>query len=159
MRSTIGLFVLVAVAALAGCEKPANQVELETPAYDEAATDEATTIYAKPRLGDIRAEQPAAHGEDAAALDSAGQPTVPLGNDGHAREGRISDLASPTPEQRTILAPPGTKPYTIAKGDNYWNIATRLFGDGQRWRDIRDLNPGVDPTKLRIGQVIVVPEK
>ncbi len=47
--------------------------------------------------------------------------------------------------------------YTIRRGDTLWSIAKQTYGDGHRWQDIAAANPGLDPTKLRIGQVIVLP--
>jgi len=52
---------------------------------------------------------------------------------------------------------PATRTYTIRKGDTFWSIAQRIYGDGQRWRDIAQANPSVDPKKLAIGQQITLP--
>jgi nucleoid-associated protein YgaU len=159
------MLLLVTAACLIGCnDQQTHQVDMNPPADPQAAErapDEPLIIRAtpretsKPRLGEIRVEQPPAPGEDAAGVDAADQ-TVPLGGSNGSQEGTISELSV---ERDTVLTPPGTRAYTIAKGDNYWNIATRMLGDGQRWREIRELNPGVDPRKLRIGQVIIIPEK
>lgn len=54
-------------------------------------------------------------------------------------------------------AQPATRTYTIRKGDTLWAIATREYGNGQRWVDISSANPSVDPKKLVIGQQIVLP--
>lgn len=164
------MMLLALSAVLIGCQNNADhQVDMTTPDYDYSpAADQpqaAATIegrpedFDKPRLGAIRAEAPAAEGQDAAALDDTDGRTVPLGDAGPNQDGTLSELTQPAPERTSIVAPPGARPYTVAKGDNYWNIATRMLGDGQRWRDIRDLNPNVDPRKLRIGQVILIPEK
>jgi len=57
------------------------------------------------------------------------------------------------------LAPaqPAGRTYTIKKGDTFWSIAQREYGDGQKWRDIAQANPSVDPKKLLIGQQITLP--
>ncbi len=47
--------------------------------------------------------------------------------------------------------------YTIKKGDTLWSIAARHYGDGKKWTQIVDANPGVDPKKLAVGQVITLP--
>lgn len=52
---------------------------------------------------------------------------------------------------------PATRTYTIRKGDTFWSIAQRIYGDGQRWKDIAQANPSVDPKKLAIGQEIDLP--
>ena len=38
-------------------------------------------------------------------------------------------------------------------------IATHYLGSGRRWKEIVDMNPGLDPAKLMPGQVILLPEK
>jgi 5'-nucleotidase len=47
--------------------------------------------------------------------------------------------------------------YTIKPGDTLWKIAATKYGDGKRWHQIVDANPGLTPSKLRIGQVITLP--
>lgn len=42
--------------------------------------------------------------------------------------------------------------YTIKKGDTIWSISNRIKGVSME--DIMTLNPGIDPTDLKIGQVI-----
>ena len=67
-----------------------------------------------------------------------------------------------TPAPDTITPPvsaAGTGTYTIQKKDTLWSIATRLLGNGQRYRDIIAANPGLDPKKLAVGQVIKIPPK
>ncbi len=61
--------------------------------------------------------------------------------------------AAPEP---IVVGPVGGS-YTIAKGDTLWSIAKREYGDGQKWKDIADANPGVNPNKLRVGQQITLP--
>ncbi len=65
----------------------------------------------------------------------------------------LEQLAPPAP----AMPAPASRTYTIKKGDTLWSIAVKLLGNGQRWREIVDLNPGLEPTKLRIGQVITLP--
>jgi LysM repeat protein len=50
---------------------------------------------------------------------------------------------------------PGT--YTIAPGDTLGEIATRLYGDATKWRVIANANPGLNPNRLLVGQVIKLP--
>ena len=70
----------------------------------------------------------------------------------------------PTPLAATapaVEAPsPGYKLYTVQEGDKgFYAIARRLYSDPKRAKEIRALNPEVDPRKLKIGQTIKVPEK
>ena len=51
------------------------------------------------------------------------------------------------------------RPYTLQKGDTYWKIATKMLGNGQRWKEIEALNRGVNRNELKVGQVIRIPVK
>ena len=66
----------------------------------------------------------------------------------------VPPRAAPEP----IPAEPAQRTYTIRKGDNLWKIAKDVYGDGQRWVDIRDANPGLNPKKMAIGQEIILPD-
>lgn len=46
--------------------------------------------------------------------------------------------------------------YTIQAGDNFWKIANKL---GCKTADLQELNPDVEPARLRVGQKIKVPAK
>lgn len=68
---------------------------------------------------------------------------------------------APAPAAKTPPAAPAPdgadwESYTIKKGDNPWKISKNLKLDHQK---ILQLNPGVDFTKLSIGQQIKVPKK
>jgi LysM repeat protein len=49
--------------------------------------------------------------------------------------------------------------HEIASGDTFEDLAARLLGDAKRQNEIKKLNPTLDPTKLRIGQKILLPAK
>ena len=49
--------------------------------------------------------------------------------------------------------------HTIKKGDTLIGIAKRQLGAEKRLADLQALNPGLDPTNLRIGQKIRLPRK
>ncbi|MCA8977558.1 MAG: LysM peptidoglycan-binding domain-containing protein [Planctomycetes bacterium] len=49
--------------------------------------------------------------------------------------------------------------YTIVGGDTIEGIASRLLGSRKRSKEIQDLNPGVDPTNLKIGSTLRLPKK
>lgn len=67
--------------------------------------------------------------------------------------------AEPDVEEVTFNSTPDPAPrtYTIRKNDTLWSIAQRIYGNGQRWVDIVDANPGINPKKLAVGQEIVLP--
>lgn len=66
---------------------------------------------------------------------------------------------SPGAYEPEPLAPatPIVRTYTIQKGDTLWSIATREYGNGQKWKDISAANPSIDPKRLAVGQQITLP--
>ena len=77
----------------------------------------------------------------------------------------IRPVESPEPDQSkgeeipTLTEVTRGRDYTVQKGETYWKIATKMLGNGQRWKEIETLNPGVDRNKLKVGQVIQIPVK
>jgi len=51
----------------------------------------------------------------------------------------------------------GSNSYTIKKGDTLWKIASAHYGDGKKWHEIADANPGLSPSALRVGETISLP--
>lgn len=52
-------------------------------------------------------------------------------------------------------AAPGT--YTVVRGDNYWKLAEKFYGDGHKWKVIGDANPSYRPEGLPIGATLTIP--
>ena len=52
------------------------------------------------------------------------------------------------------------KNYTIKKNDSLWKIAKEQLGDGNRWREIYELNKDVikNPYRLKAGKIILLPQ-
>lgn len=48
--------------------------------------------------------------------------------------------------------------YTVAKNDCLWNIAQSKLGSGSRYGEIAALNGISDPSKIYIGQVLLLPQ-
>jgi nucleoid-associated protein YgaU len=73
----------------------------------------------------------------------------------------LAQAAKPTPgtapaavgDARAVVA------YTVGRGDTLEGIARRQLGDRKRVDELRELNPDVDPTRLRIGQKIRLPKQ
>ena len=66
----------------------------------------------------------------------------------------------PTPTVAPAPKPvASTKVYTVQEDDRIITIALKWFGESGRHDEILALNPGVDPTKLQIGQVLKMPPK
>ena len=47
--------------------------------------------------------------------------------------------------------------YVVRPGDSLQRIARRVLGDANRWAVLRDLNPGIDPLRLQVGDRLRVP--
>lgn len=50
--------------------------------------------------------------------------------------------------------------YTVQPGDSLWKIAAKVYGNGRRWNKIYEANSDKisDASKIRVGQVLVIPE-
>jgi 5'-nucleotidase len=66
-------------------------------------------------------------------------------------------MYSPAPAAAQTGMTSGTKKYTIKKGDTLFSIAKTSYGTGRDWQKIAAANPGVEPSKLKVGQQIVIP--
>lgn len=75
--------------------------------------------------------------------------TKPSGSDGSEDTG--SQTQPPAP------APVTAKTYKIQSGDTFSSIAIKLYDDEKKWAAIAQANPLVDPTKLKVGQEIRLP--
>ena len=60
-------------------------------------------------------------------------------------------------QQTPATEPAVAKTYTIRSGDDFATIAKRTWGSEAKWVAIQRANPDVDPRRLKIGQVIVIP--
>lgn len=58
---------------------------------------------------------------------------------------------------KPVAEPAGGNSYVVKKGDTLWTIAKRVLGDGQRHKEILALNPGLNPTTMKVGQVLKMP--
>jgi len=65
----------------------------------------------------------------------------------------------PEPSSRAVAPPPSRAPetYEIVAGDTLRRIAARVYGRADLWARIAKANPGLDPRRLRVGQVIALP--
>lgn len=71
-----------------------------------------------------------------------------------------SSSTAPALSAKPVVAPapaPGSTKYTVKAGDTFSTIAGDFYKDTRKWSAIAKANPGVDPSKLKVGQVINVP--
>lgn len=107
---------------------------------------------------DPTTEDPTAPTEETADPEEAPRP----GPDPEAAD-PTEEPADPEPEAepspRPIPPDPATIPrtYTVKEGDLLSTIAVEFYGDQAKWFDIAQANPTIDPKRLQIGQVIVLP--
>jgi LysM repeat protein len=78
------------------------------------------------------------------AVESTNPPPVP----------ETTNVAPTGVAETTNVAPPAVTDYTIVKGDNFSTIAKKF---GVTVKAIAEANPGVDSTKLKIGEKIHIP--
>lgn len=102
----------------------------------------------------------AAAGAGAAAAAGSKSPggVVPTGT------GSAAATGTGTLPTSTIPVKPATPPastaaseYTVKSGDTLEGIARAQLGDGQKWKSIVEMNPGLDPKALKVGQKIKMP--
>jgi 5'-nucleotidase len=58
---------------------------------------------------------------------------------------------------QTSSTPSSSSNYTVKQGDTLYHIAKVHYGNGNQWQRIASANPGVSPTSLKVGQVLVIP--
>jgi nucleoid-associated protein YgaU len=51
----------------------------------------------------------------------------------------------------------GKSTHTVRKGETLFSIAKATYGSGKEWKKIVSANPGISPSKLKVGQVLVLP--
>ncbi len=95
---------------------------------------------------------------DSGTLDVSAQPTPVAYSAPAPVQTSTPDpaLASPAPTEMAS-ASGANGSYTIKRGDTLWKIASQHYGDGKKWREIADANPGLTPSELRVGQTITLP--
>jgi len=67
-----------------------------------------------------------------------------------------SEEPSAAPEQSPAATPLAGKRYKVKKGDLMWSIAQKL---GVSLAALKAANPKVDPARMRIGTILVIPAK
>ena len=75
----------------------------------------------------------------------------------HLDDGSAVIVPEPIESAPLELTTFGAGTYEVQKGDTLWSIARRIYGDGQRWKDLAEANGITNPKILRVGQSLIVP--
>ena len=80
-------------------------------------------------------------------------PLPPVGRDDTSSRPPLGRTAEPAP-----VAPGGRKTHTVKPGESFWTIAHQHLGSGAKHRLIEAANPNINPSALRAGMTVVIPE-
>ncbi len=56
-----------------------------------------------------------------------------------------------------VVASGAYRDHKVRKGENMESIARKMLGSTARWKEIRKMNPNVDPHRMRIGSTLKIP--
>jgi nucleoid-associated protein YgaU len=74
-----------------------------------------------------------------------------------SRAAQSDPRKSETKKSPTVASKTAGGSYKIKKGDGLRSIARTQLGDESRWKEIQALNPGIEPTRLKVGDTIKLP--
>jgi nucleoid-associated protein YgaU len=142
MGKAIGLLLTIGVSAGAavfagGCsDSPA-------PAKSTAIRSDVT---------DVRPMETAAY--QPPLIDNSGMvPTVQQPVTTDIQPVNPTPMMSTTPTAQIA----GEKTHTVRHGETLFSIAKASYGSGKDWKKIAAANPGISPSKLKVGQVLAMP--
>ncbi|RNJ48091.1 Fe(2+) transporter permease subunit FeoB [Methylocystis hirsuta] len=104
-----------------------------------------------PREAEATTTTARTHGESSGENPLQGVESPPA-----AQAPKVVGKESAKPSAETSPSAPADT-YTIVAGDSLRSLAVRLYGDERQWRSIVTANPGLDPRRLHVGQVIKLP--
>jgi nucleoid-associated protein YgaU len=88
-------------------------------------------------------------------------PSLPADADKLADTARTKPAASPGGANSAGKPAIGSRTYVVRPGDSFYKIAERELGKASRWKELLALNKSLvdgDPTRLRVGQKVTLPE-
>ncbi|RFC67433.1 MULTISPECIES: 5'-nucleotidase C-terminal domain-containing protein [Mesorhizobium] len=124
--------------------EPAATAPAETA---PAATAPAATAPAEPAVP----QPPAASNEIANTPPTIAPEPAPTAPAPAATETQAQAPATAAP------AATGAQEHVIARGDNFWKLAEKFYGNGEKWHVLQDANPDYKPRFLPIGSNLKVP--
>ena len=161
-RSRIRLAVFTILAAhllllgsllMGGCKRTTDQVA------GDQTNDLTATTYPTPPVTPIPTitETPTTSADVAVINPNTGLVATPTPPSGITQEALVH---VPPPTQPVVPETPiGGQPqgeHVVVKGDSFYTIAKKY---GVTTRAMQDANPGVDPSRLKLGQKVIVPAK
>jgi 5'-nucleotidase/UDP-sugar diphosphatase len=136
------------VTATAAAPAPAAE-----PAPAVTAAEPAPAAEPEIKMPDL----PAASGEIATAAPTVDTPqTTEAPAAKPAQPDVAAAPATPEPAAQPAVAAAAVS-HVVVAGDNYWDIAEKIYGDGFKWKVIADANPEYTPLKLPVGATLKVP--
>jgi nucleoid-associated protein YgaU len=149
MRYVLATWVAAAMIC-AGCNKQEPLKPEPAPQMKPAAT-----------MTSVRPLLPA-DGEPGTTPTTISRPTPLVGPETTLPPVKSEPTVKPAPTGTTAGGPSATVApggvYVVKKGDTLWKIATAVYGDGKRSKDIVAANSGLDPAKLQVGQKLTMPK-
>ena len=92
---------------------------------------------------------------------SALPPAIVMGKDVPAEFAVFAKSVAEPPRRATAITdqpvPSTPANLTVKPGDTLTTISARTLGDGEQWRRFLTVNPGLNPNRLRVGQVLKIP--
>ena len=124
-----------------------------TEKWNEAQT--ALTNYKKELTFDTLVNgDKAPNFDNSTAVGIAGSPTT-SGSSG----GTVNTGSSATDDNKNDSS--DTKPYrdivTVTSSTRLWDLAKQYYGSGLLWTRISEANDNIDPSKLKVGQKLIIP--
>jgi len=141
-------------------QPPAQPVPVQpAPSQPETASPGDTTGSYKVQRGDTLmgiARKTLGDGDrwpEIASLNGIEQPS-------DLRVGMVLEIPAQTgstPLPPAPVVPSGPSTYRVQPGDSLYSIAAKRLGDRGRWSEIGRLNSLPDPSKLRVGTLLLIP--
>jgi len=88
-------------------------------------------------------------------------------------DGRITEVAQAAPAEPEAVAPaepapapveaapapaePAAQSHVVVRGDNFWDLAERFYGDGEKWHLIAEANSSYRPRFIPVGASLIIP--
>jgi len=124
------------------------------PANQHAAAAPATTTTTTPPYMMPSAYPPPQPAPAITVVEAQPASAVPASATNKAAPTRSAPKATQTTS--TPASASGER-YTVKQGDTLYHISKVHYGNGNQWQRIATANPGVSPTSLKVGQVLVIP--